>query len=1084
MPWFHSSGRLARFENSGRARLVEAAFAVRGGGSTRPHDGRGRADACGRLKPDPPVLEWSRAVLLSVTSFQHIFRFTIWLVTGCLLVPTARTEGAREFLIQSWTGENGLPGNTVTSVAQTPDGYLWVGTLSGLARFDGVRFVNVDLAKVMKAHDTMVTCLYTDRRGDLWIGTEEGSLLRYRLGTFRRFQPPSHQTADRYVQRIAEDDTGTLWTLNYEGGVCQFRQGDFHLETDNRDNLGLAIASVGGMWVASRHELWQHVGDRLDSVWNDAREPGFVLAAITPAREGGCWLAGGGRIRRFDAGEMREERARYDRMGSAMSGFLEDRLGNLWLANYGGGIVVCDADGMTRRLTRAQGLPGDLVRCLFEDREGNIWAGVEARGLVRIRRALFASYGKREGLTDETVLAICEGAPGEVWVGSNGDGVYCIQDGHVRHFGAEAGLSNEFVWSLCRDRAGRLWAGTWGGGLFRLEGDRFVSVDDGFGAASAVLALHEARDGTLWLGQRTGPDRVMETIKQGRRHVVPVPGTLPRLDVRNLAETPDGSLWFGTVEEGLLRWQDGRFSRCEGDQGLSTQTISALQVDTAGDLWAAAPGSGLALWKQDGFLTIHGTGPLFEETLFQILDDGLGYLWCGVQSGVVRVRKSALRQLARGESVAWEWQRFTKADGLPGSVSSRGACRTQDGRLWFGTLSGLAVVDPRRVPDPPAPPPVLIESVHLGGRLIYDHASARVRPAKTKATEATPTATSASGEFLEISPGHWPLDISYTALHFTAPERVRFRYQLVGLEEPPVEAATARTIRYSYLPPGRYELRVAASHEGGARNGTDTRLAFVVLPRYWETTWFRALALAAFALSVGGLVSLVARARHRGRILRLEKLHAVERERARIARDIHDELGGSLTEISFLGALAARESTSLTETRDQVKRIIVRANELTRTLDEIVWVVNPKNDSVDKLVPYLCQFTREFLEPTPLACRFEVSPQLPAAPLSAELRHNLFLILKEALNNCVRHAGATKVQLSLSAADGMFVMELADDGSGFPAVAGGLAGNGLRNMRQRAETIKAGLDIRSSGNIGTTVRLCLPLAVGGDGKPG
>lgn len=1055
--------------------FTETPFVVRDGGATGANGKRKRGRARGGLVADSTASRRTRASRFFMAVFPCVFKFTVWLFAGSLLVVTGRTEGVREFLIQSWTGEDGLPGNTVTSVAQTPDGYLWVGTLGGLARFDGVRFVTVDLAKVAMVRDTTVTWLYTDRRGDLWIGTGEGLLVRHREGAFSVFQPPSHQTADRYLQRIAEDGDGVLWTLNYEGGVCRFNQGDFQMKADGRDNLGLASAAVGGIWVAARNELLQGVGDRLDSVWNDAHEPGFDLAAIAPARAGGCWLAGGGRLRRFEAGAVREERGRYDRMDSAMSGFLEDRQGNLWLANYGGGIVVCDADGTIHRLTRSQGLPGDLVRCLFEDREGNVWAGVEARGLVRIRRALFVSYGKREGLTDETVLAVCEGAPGEVWVGSNGDGVHCIKEGRIRHYGAEAGLSNRFVWSLCWDQAGRLWAGTWGGGLFRLDGERFVSVDGGLGPTAVVLALHEARNRTLWLGQRTGPDRVLETITRGRRDAIPVPGSLPRLDVRSLAETPDGSLWFGTVEEGLLRWQAGRFSHCDGDGGLSAQTISALHVDAGGDLWVAAPGSGLAVWDRDRFLPARGDGPPFDGTIVQILDDGLGHLWCGTQGGVVRIPWSALRQRAKTAVSLWEWQRFTKADGLPGGVSSRGACRTRDGRLWFATLSGVAVVDPRRVPDAPPPPPVLIESAVLGGRPIYDRADARVgRTPAGQAGEAHVAATSPRS-LLKVSPGQWPLDISYTALNFTAPERVRFRYRLQGLEEPSVEAGSVRTVRYSYLPPGRYEFRVEASNEGGEWNSGGEALAFVVLPRYWETPWFRAGAVAVFTLTVAGVVAAVARARHRGRILRLERLHAVERERARIARDIHDELGGSLTEISFLGALAARDSTPPAETRDQVKRIMARANELTRTLDEIVWVVNPKNDSVDKLVPYLCQFTREFLEPTPLACRFDVKPGLPAAPLSAEVRHNLFLILKEALNNCVRHAGATKIQLRLSAEGGVFVMELADDGHGFVAPAADPARNGLRNMRQRAEAIQATLEILSSGNAGTAVRLRLPL---------
>ena len=460
-----------------------------------------------------------------------------WLMVVVMMTSlSAQGDGAREFLIQNWTREDGLTGNTVTAVAQTPNGYLWVGTLNGLARFDGVRFVAIDLRKLAGQRDPSVFSLHVDRQGDLWIGMGDGHLIRFSHGEFTAQLPPSRQTGDRYIQRMAEDGAGGLWTLNFEGGVNQSTESVFKEVSAKHEVLALIPRAAGGVWAASRGELLKSEGSQLKCVWDESQEPGFQLESLAPAREGGCWMAGNGLIRRFEGGEVRETRAKIQEKHATVTGFLEDREGNIWLGSYGGGIMVFDKDGISKRLTREQGLPSDLVRCLFEDREGNLWAGLEAKGLVRIRRAMFASYGRMEGSSDETVLCMCEGEAGEVWIGTNGDGVYRIKNGEIRHYGAKDGLANQFVWALHLDRNRKLWAGTWGGGLFRLEGERFLETSQEFGQTPVVLALHEEEKGRHWRGQRTAPKRVIEAIEEGRRRTFTVPGDLPRMEVRVIAE--------------------------------------------------------------------------------------------------------------------------------------------------------------------------------------------------------------------------------------------------------------------------------------------------------------------------------------------------------------------------------------------------------------------------------------------------------------------------------------------------------------------------------------------------------------------
>lgn len=995
------------------------------------------------------------------TNERHCGPWTLVLLVLLAAISPSLANSPREFLIQNWTREDGLPGTTVTAIAQTQDGYLWLGTFAGLARFDGVRFTTVDLRQKAGVRDVSVGCLNTDRSGNLWIGTSDGHLIRMSRGEYTTYLPPSRQTADRFVQRMAEDRSGALWTLNYEGGLSRWTENTFQELPAPAGVLALIANPDGDVWAASPNQLLTSEEGRLQVVWGASQEPGFQPSALAPARSGGCWVAGNGQVRLFEGGRPHQPRAMLaSNKDAAVLGFLEDREGSLWLGTYGAGVIVFDPGGRVKHLTREQGLPSDLVRCLFEDREGNLWAGMEGRGLARIRRAMFASYGRAEGLSDETVLCACEGGEDEIWIGTNGDGAYRIRRDRIQQFGVREGLTNQFVWSLRRDRTGKVWAGTWGGGLFQLDGEGFVDTSREFGLAPVVLALHDDLQGSLWLGQRTGPERVVEAITQVGRKTLEVPGDLPRLEVRSIAETRDGSLWFGTTEEGLLRLKDGRFRRYGAADGLPTGGISTLHVDDDGALWLAVAEAGLLLWENEKFSPATAKGELLALNLNQITDDGLGHLWCGTRNGVVRVRKADMRQLARGENPRLEWRRFTKVDGLPSDVCSGGGFRARDGRLWFPTLTGLAVVDPRHVSPVPPPPAVLVEEAFLSGKRVYDR-------------DAAPGDQASS---LKIPPGTGPLDIGYTALNFTDLDRVRFRYQLVGLDEAPVEAGNARIARYNHLPPGEYTFRVAARTEGGEWSDLSTSLAIEMLPHYWQTSWFQLLAVVLALGATAATARVVILRRVERRLAAMEQQHALEAERSRISQDLHDDLGTSLMEIKFLSTVAGSPSRSPAEVKECLADINHKSLELVKALDEIVWAVNPKNDSLRNLVNYLCLFAQEFLGTASIQCRLDVPSGLPDLPLNAEQRHTLFLVTKEALANAAKHSAATELRLRVALADSLLSLVIEDNGRGFDATTLKTDRNGLKNIENRMRHLGGQAVIRGGPGCGTRVELELPLS--------
>ena len=592
-----------------------------------------------------------------------------------------------------------------------------------------------------------------------------------------------------------------------------------------------------------------------------------------------------------------------------------------------------------------------------------------------------------------------------------------------------------------------------------------------------MLAVHEDARGALWLGQRIADDRRIEAIVKGRRIAFPVPGDSPRIDVRSIAETPDGSVWFGTMEQGLFRWKDGAFERCGAEQGLPSGPISALHVDDDGALWVGVAGIGLVLWEKERFHPVNVTPGLLDDNLNQISDDGQGYLWCGARNGVVRVKREDLLHLARGEHRDLEWRRFSKSDGLPSNECSGLGCRTRNGRIWFSTAAGVAVVNPRHIVANPPPPPVVIEEVLLVGKRPQKLGDIQEKSAASGRTLVSfnPLSGVPVPRLLKIPPGGGPLDIRYTALSFAAPERVRFRHQLVGLDVSPVEAGSARVVRYSFLPPGNYEFRVTACNEGDVWNESGASLALVVLPHYWQTWWFRLAGVCTMLGATAVSARFAITRRLRRRLANLEQQRALEAERSRIAQDLHDDLGTSLTEINFLSAMAGSPSSSPAEVRSSLDSINEKSLELVKALDEIVWAVNPKNDSLRNLVNYLCLFAQDYVRPAAIQCRLDVSPGLPDLPLNAEQRHTLFLVTKEALANAAKHSTASELRLRVALENSVLKLVIEDNGRGFDEAALKGDRNGLWNIESRMRHLGGRGVIRSALARGTCVELELPL---------
>lgn len=971
---------------------------------------------------------------------------------------------ATPYFFQTWSTDEGLPQSSVSAIVQTREGYLWLGTYGGLVRFDGVRFVVFESGNTPELVSSRVTALAADEGGRLWIGHENGAVTLWETGKFRPFPLPESWGTGK-VLAIVPDGGGRVWLADEEGVLFDTAEGRRLVPVSG---VGRGLISVvgtphGEIWIARNGRASVLRAGALEAVdFGESPEAGFVQG-LCASTQGGLWVCRNGRLRRWHGGQWVEDRGEAPWHNTGVPVMLESKDGSLVAGTTELGLFLVPPAGPPLHFTRTNGLPQDWVRALYEDREGNLWLGVGSAGLVAMRAGQVWTPSPPDRWQGRAVLSVYCTSDGALWVGTEGAGLYRWHLGQWERFGQESGLANLFVWSVGEDEAGRIWAGTWGGGVFVRGADGRFAPPPGLEELSVpVLAILRGQHGQMWLG--TGEGLIL--YRHGQVRVYGRNEGLQSPDVRALWAAADGSIWFAMSGGGLGRWQAGSLQQWLRKDGLPTDYVQCLWMDPAGGLWLGTAGAGLVRFRDNAFTVIGPAQGLPNGVICHITPDDWGYLWMSSYGGLLRVAKSALERAAESNGRPVEVRVYGKGEGMPTLECSGGlqpaGCQTPDGRLWFATSKGLVGVDPTMTRTNPDPPPVLIEEIWVNDRLIAQPAL-DPRPA-------------------QIPPGRHRLEFRFTGLSFVAPDKVRFRFRLMGVDPSWIDGGPERTAVYQYLPPGEYEFQVTACNNDGVWNPAVARAVFVIAPWFWQTWWFRSLTAVAAAGALAGGVAAVARARLRRRLERLERQQAVERERARIAKDMHDELGASLTRITLLSQTARSELDDPQSVAESLDRIYGTARELTRALDEIVWAVNPQHDTLDSLATYLGRFAQEFLAAARVRCRLDVPVHLPPWPLTAEVRHNLFLAFKEALHNAVKHAGATEVRITLELSPQAFRLAVQDNGRGLTADALGSSnprpqarhGHGLTNIRQRLADIGGHCEILSQPGKGTRLVFIVP----------
>jgi len=966
------------------------------------------------------------------------------------------------YIIDVWETDDGLPQNSVIAMTQTRDGYLWLGTLNGLVRFDGKRFTVFDENNTPGLNSSRIVKLFEDSQTNLWIGTETAGTALVKDG--RVINPPELALggSERRLAAVCEDSEGAVWLYNANGELHRYRDGRFAPVFQGHygpSNCRAVIAESGGpVWVGTdRRQSAIGAGMslelRLDS-----------LDILLASQRGGYWRLANGVVQKWTTqgktNHLEHDFGSYRWTNAPVSAACEDRDGNLLVGTLGAGVFWFDSRGNATCLSTNEGLSHNLVLSLHVDREGTLWVGTDGGGLNRVKRQVFDVLEATRGLT---VQSVCEGDPGGLWIGfntigPNASGAAFWKEGVLQRFGPDQGLMNSSVRTVFADRNQRLWAGTLDG-LFQWQNGRFRRVAGARAIHPLVWTLHEDRGGRLWLGTQGG----LVLWDEGAARVFTTLDGLSSDVVRAIADDAEGNLWVGTEGGGLNRLRDGRFTSFHKQDGLPSEKVSSLYVDEEGVLWIGTS-SGLARLQGSKWTHYSTREGLASNSVGYLVEDGQGNLWIGSNAGLMRVPKKALNDFAHGLTASIPCRPYGKQDGLPTGEctpgSHPGACRARDGTLWFPTIKGLVSVNPARLSLNTNPPPVVIESVLIDGQ-----------PLNTNGIRA------AWPQAVTVPAGKERLEIHYASLNLAAPDRARFQYRLKGHETAWIDAGDTRVARYSRLPAGNYRFQVAACNEDGVWNETGDALGFIVEPPFWLTWWFLSATAAGLVGTIMAVVHYLSTQKLHRQLESLRQQEALEKDRARIARDMHDQVGASLTQLSLLGELVESDKEAPDEIEAHARQISQTARETTRALDEIVWTVNPSNDTLDGLITYVCKYAQEYLAVAGLRYRLDVPTHLPDTTISPEVRHNIFLASKEAVTNIVRHAQASSVRVRLHLEPHRFTLEIEDNGRGLAGMdpKAAQSRNGLHNMRKRMEDIGGGFSIGPAPEGGTVIHLSAPL---------
>ena len=970
----------------------------------------------------------------------------------------------------SWTVRDGFALGNIYAMAQTPDGYLWLASEFGLFRFDGVRRMLWQPPAGQHLPDGGAYSLRVTRDGTLWIGTFAG-LLSWD-GTKLTNYP---ELDGRFITSMLEDGEGTVWagTLggslgSNAGQLCAIRRGRAQCNAEGGAFgsfvWGLSEDSSGALWAGAESGLWR---------WKPGSPqrypmPQMRISDLSKSDDGRLLIA----VNSSGLREFKDDRVasyplraatdpkrllREDEVDS--NKLLRDRNGGLWIGTVQRGLIHVH-DGGTDEFRKQDGLSGDIVMCLFEDREGNIWVAT-TEGVDRFRELPVTKITAKQGLSSDLVDSVVAGADGSVWVGTQ-QGLTRWKDGQIAIFSKGNGLPDDKVQSLYQDGRGRIWVSTLRGLVYFSE-DRFVAVN---GVPSEeVYSITGDKTGDIWLSGNRG----LSHLRDGH-FVEQFPWTaLRRQQQAKVLVADQGGLWLSFWKDGGVDYfKNGQLrASYSAKDGLGKGAIPGLLLDSDGALWASTEEGGLSRIKDGHIATITTRNGLPCNAIHWSAEDNDRSLWLYAGCGLVRIARDELDAWIADPTRKVQTRVWDSADGVAihfSSPSSFGPtfAKSTDGKLWLMIAEGIEVVDPHHLAFNSVPPPIHIEKIVADNKTYWENL-----PGAAASSLRLPALTR-------------DLEIDYTALSLVAPEKVQFRVKLEGQDKDWRVPVNPRHSHYTNLPPGPYRFRVIASNNSGVWNEQGDALEFTIDPAFYQTIWFRLLCGIALLMLAWVVYQLRVRQIHRAFSLTLETRVA---ERTRIAREIHDTLlqsaHGLIVQLEVVSQTLLERPVEarqrLDRTIEQAAETITQGRDAVQGLRASTLQTNDLARSINTLGEELANDSTKHGSPA-----FHVTVEGEARDLHPILRDEIYRIAAEALRNAFHHAQARQVEVEIRYDNQQFRLRVRDDGKGIDSSV--LSGQGreghfgMPGMRERADEIGGKLVIWSEVGAGTELELRIPAA--------
>ena len=972
------------------------------------------------------------------------------LLASLLIAPVHAESYPTQYLTTVWQTEQGLPQNSVNALLQDHDGYLWIGTFGGLARFDGERFGVFDLASTPGFGSNRILSLYESRSGALWIGTMDGGLIRLENGVATTYTDRDGLPS-RFISSIRGDAEGNVW-IKSSHGVAKFVGAKLEAYPTHR---GKAISEFylqardGSTWFRCGTDLVRSGADGSIATLH-VRKPSVFL--VHEARDGSVWIG------------VRDEYRLMRYYQGAFSDVPLPPIGRreltAWAPEYiltmaentDGELLLLTPAGLVRTVGGSLSPPQPIslpandaelpkVRSLLVDREGNLWVGMIGKGLLRLRPAPLAAYAKEEGLSDSGFYAVFQDREGRIWLG--GDSLYWF-DGHRFH--SIPGVKD--MRAIAQTSDGDLWFGGYSG-LYRWRSGvlSHFKVE-----APAVESIYQDREGTLWIGGSM-EERPGGLYRFGEGKLDRIPGIS---GVHNIIGGRDGGFWVAAIE-GLFYVRGGKAFWYEQNRSLPGH-IRDIYQDSTGTLWLATYGGGLFRFRDGRLKAITTKDGLPNNMLLSILDGGKGNLWVSSNQNIVRLSLKELNDFADGRISSILPVSYGVAEGMRSSEcngGSPGGWITRDGRIWFPTLRGVVAIDPGA--GTRFPPPVVLEEAWANQLML-------ARDGRTSAP-----------------PGNNTFDFRFTALSFSAPEKLRFKYRLEPYDKDWVNAGTRRTAHYTNMPPGEYSFHVIAANSYGIWNNQGANLRFVLRPHFSRTNWFYALCAIGFLVLLWMAYQFRLRRLQRAFSMRLEE--RVE-ERTRIARELHDTLLQSFQGLMFSFQAARNLFPGRTEAAIRTLDVAIRKGDeaVAEGRDAIQNLrLGSAQSRLEDLLTATGQELRDAQDGNSHSAVFQVTMEGQPRTLSPLLQDEIYRIAREVLRNAFQHACARRIEAAIQYDPHLFRLRIRDDGKGMdPAVLqeGVRTGHwGLPGIRERVKRIGARLALWSESGAGTEVELTVPASV-------